>query len=133
MSLSPREREALSEIESHLSRGDPKLAAMLSQWRVKRARLHAVLAAVKRRAVHGRHARLVWVATGLALVIGLAVAGALSTHPARPGGPVRGQRPVSRVLPAGFQPGGAHPPGGRPGAVPSQPDPVPSRPASFPS
>lgn len=118
MSLSPREREALSEIESHLSRGDPKLAAMLSQWRVKRARLHAVLAAVKRRALHGEHARLAWVVAGLALVIGLAVAGALTAHPARPAG--RGQRPVSRVLPGGFQPGGAHPPGGHPAPVPSQ-------------
>jgi hypothetical protein len=80
MNLSPRERAALSEMESQLIRCDPKLAAMFTQWTVRCARLRAALAALKRRAVYGEHARLVWTTVGLALVIGLSIAGALSTH-----------------------------------------------------
>lgn len=119
MTLSPHERQTLREIESQLIRCDPKLAAMLTQWTVRCARFRAALTAMKRCALHGKHARLVWITMGLALVVGLAIAGACTAHPVRP--PGRGQRSVSRVLPDGFHPnGGGHP------------DPLPARSASLP-
>jgi hypothetical protein len=83
MSLSPGEREALGEIETHLSGSDPRLAAMLTYGTTRRTRLRPARMSGPRRCPDpGELVRFLVVAIGLALVIGLAVAGVLMTHPA---------------------------------------------------
>lgn len=87
MSLSPGEREALSEIEGRLTRSDPRLAAMLARWPDQRARgWPARLPGPARWRRAKEPTRILVVAVGLALVIGLSMVGILrSPAPRSPG------------------------------------------------
>jgi hypothetical protein len=100
MSLSPREREALGEIEIQLSRSDPRLAAMLGAGATRRSRWRPARNLLRwSRTGPGELARFLIPTVGLALVVALAVAGVLSTHPARSPGP--GRHPAGAVVPTG--------------------------------
>jgi Protein of unknown function (DUF3040) len=99
MSLSPGEREALGEIETHLSGSDPRLAEMLTRGTTRRTRSWpARMSGPRRCPDRGELVRFLVVAIGLALVIGLAVVGVLTTHPATSPGPP-GPRHADEVVP----------------------------------
>lgn len=96
MSLSPSEREALGQIEDRLRKSDPRLAAVLTYWTIKSMRWPPARMWMRRRGPgSGELARLVVVAAALALVIGLAVVGVLTTPSA--GTPGYGRRPVGNL------------------------------------
>lgn len=96
MSLAPGERQALAEIESRLRWSDPRLAAMLALWRVKGAWTRVASMFLQQRPGPGDLMRFLVVAAGLALAIGVAIAGVLMTIPARP--PGHGRRPAGAAI-----------------------------------
>ena len=102
MALSPAEQEALGEIETHLSRSDPRLAAMLTYRTARCTRSWPARMSVwKRRPDVSELVRFLVVAVGMALVIGLAIAGVLTTHPATSPGPPA-PRHSDEVVPTGL-------------------------------
>ncbi len=107
MSLTARERRALATIGRQLGRSDPVLAALLTGSRADGGGRRLPSMSVRRWPPTGELVRLLAVATGLALVLGLAIAGVLSTHPARSLG--RELHNVTGVVPPGAGPVGAYP------------------------
>ncbi len=114
MSLSPGEREVLSEIEGRLSRSDPRLAAMLTHWTAGRVRGWLARLPGPARWRDARDlTRVVVVAVGLALVIGLAMVSILRAPVPRVPGR---QQPYSNQGTSGTQgtPGSGYPYGAYP-------------------
>jgi Protein of unknown function (DUF3040) len=108
MSLSPREREALSEIEGRLSRSDPRLAAMLSHWPDRRVReWPARLPEPARRRSPADLIRFLIISVGVTVVIVLAIVSILRT-PA-PRSPGRVPAHGSQQAPPSFYPYGTYP------------------------
>jgi len=107
MGLSRSEQEALGKIETQLSRADPRLAATLAYGTTGYTRRMSARTALRRRWPDlGELVRFLIVLIGLAVVIGVAVAGVLTTHAARM---PPGQRPANEVVPSnvshyGFRP-----------------------------
>ena len=98
MSLSPGERESLGEIESCLSRSDPRLAAMLTYGTTACTRCCRARMSLRRRWPDpGELVRLPVVVVCLAVIIGVAIAGVLTTHPASPPRPGRPASVVGSV------------------------------------
>lgn len=102
MSLSPGEREVLNAIEGQLSRSDPRLAAMLDSWTAGRVRGWLARLPVPAQWRSPRElTRVLIVAVGLSLVVGLAIVSVLRA-PA-PRSPGRGSTPYSNQGTRGTQ------------------------------
>jgi hypothetical protein len=95
--LTPDERRALAQIETQLSGSDPQLAAKFIFWTTQGAWTRSVLVFLGRcRPAPGEFARSLVITAGLAVAIGVAIAGVLTTSPAGP--PGRNQGPGGEVV-----------------------------------